>query len=199
MTMDQIEGIEPIHENWGLNLGQELDDEGDPPRIWSPDGNYPGTAFTRSIGDAMAETLGVVADPELDEHAIRPEDRFIVIASDGVFEFLTNQAVVDMVAKHTCPLEASRAVVTEAYQMWLQYEVRTDDITMICLFVTGNTTTAAGSSIATQVGELFLLICIAERALTVLMFLTDLVLTVLFLTDLVLYCTDISYCTNISY
>lgn len=66
LSMDQIEGLEPVHENWGdINLGEEIDEGGDPPRIWSPHGSYPGTAFTRSIGDMYAEELGVVADPEI--------------------------------------------------------------------------------------------------------------------------------------
>ena len=59
----------------------------------------------------------------------------IVVASDGVFEFLTNQSVIDMCAKFADPLDACRAVVAEAYELWLQYELRTDDITMICIVV----------------------------------------------------------------
>ncbi|CAM9419992.1 unnamed protein product [Ascophyllum nodosum] len=139
MSMDQIEGLEPIHENWGdVDLGVELDEGGDPPRIWSPFGEYPGTAFTRSIGDVIAEELGVVADPEIIHRKIHPCDRFLVIASDGVFEFLTNQSVADMVARYTDPLEACKKVVQESYDLWLQYEVRTDDITIICVYIEGN-------------------------------------------------------------
>lgn len=41
LTVDQVEGIEPIHENWGLTLGEEIDENGDPPRIWHPYGQYP--------------------------------------------------------------------------------------------------------------------------------------------------------------
>lgn len=68
LTMDQLEGIEPIHENWGdLTLGEQIDEGGDPPRIWAPTGSYPGTAFTRSIGDRVAEEFGVVAEPEIIE------------------------------------------------------------------------------------------------------------------------------------
>lgn len=52
-----------------------------------------------------------------------------------MFEFLTNQSVIDICAKFTDPLEACRAVVAESYELWLQYELRTDDITMICIFV----------------------------------------------------------------
>ena len=55
--------------------GVELDEGGDPPRIWSPFGEYPGTAFTRSIGDVIAEELGVVADPEIIHRKIHPCDR----------------------------------------------------------------------------------------------------------------------------
>jgi CRP-like cAMP-binding protein len=42
-----------------------------------------------------------------------------------------------MCAKFSDPLEACRAVVAESYELWLQYELRTDDITMICIFVDG--------------------------------------------------------------
>ncbi len=66
LSMDQIEGIEPIHENWGdLNLGEDIDEGGDPPRVWSANGDYPGTAFTRSLGDVFAEECGVIPEPEI--------------------------------------------------------------------------------------------------------------------------------------
>ena len=58
---------------------------------------YPGTAFTRSIGDAAAEQIGVFAEPEMQYRLLGPNDAFMVIASDGVFEFLPSQSVVDMV------------------------------------------------------------------------------------------------------
>lgn len=62
-------------------------------------------------------------------------DKFIIIASDGVFEFLTNQMVADECAHHSDPLVACKAVVAQAYHLWLQYEVRTDDITMIAIYI----------------------------------------------------------------
>ena len=51
MTIDQIEGAEPVHENWDCVLGEELDEVGDPPRVWCAALDRPGCAFTRSIGD----------------------------------------------------------------------------------------------------------------------------------------------------
>ena len=135
MTMDQLDGLEPIHENWGLNLGEEIDDIGDPPRIWHPHGQYPGCAFTRSIGDQVSEALGVYAEPEIESHVLQPGDQYVIIASDGVWEFLTSQAVADLVAKYDDPLDACRAVVAKSYDLWMATEERTDDITMIALFL----------------------------------------------------------------
>ena len=40
--------------------------------------------------------MGVVGAPEIEVHEVRPEDTYIIIATDGVFEFLTNQNVVDV-------------------------------------------------------------------------------------------------------
>ncbi len=70
MSMGQLDGSEPMHEDWGLSLGDEIDEQGDPPRIWARDGGYPGTAFTRSVGDRYAEKLGVTAEPEIVERYI---------------------------------------------------------------------------------------------------------------------------------
>lgn len=54
-----------------------------------------------------------------------------MLASDGVFEFLPSQSVVDMVSKFDDLHDAALSVVAESYRLWLQYETRTDDITMI--------------------------------------------------------------------
>jgi len=77
--------------------GDEESDEGDPPRLWVQNGMYPGTAFTRSVGDSTAEGIGVTAVPEVKEVRITPEHLFFVVASDGVFEFLSSQVVASMV------------------------------------------------------------------------------------------------------
>ncbi len=142
LSLDQIEGLEPVpidsdDENGkdDIDLGKEIDEGGDPPRVWHPEQDYPGTAFTRSLGDALAEELGVFAEPEMVTRELEEGDEIIVLASDGVFEFLTNQSVIDICAKFKDPLAACRAVVAESYELWLQYELRTDDITMICIFI----------------------------------------------------------------
>jgi len=134
LTLDQLEGLkDPDIQCWG----SEEDDDGDPPRLWTQTGMYPGTAFTRSFGDAAAEKIGVTAEPECMQKEITPDVEFIVLASDGVFEFLSSQTVVDMVAKFKDIQEAANAIVSESYRLWLQYETRTDDITIIILKLNG--------------------------------------------------------------
>lgn len=143
LTLDQIEGLKnPDVQCWGTEEG----DDGDPPRLWVPNGMYPGTAFTRSIGDSIAETIGVVANPEIVALELTPDHLFFVIASDGVFEFLSSQAVVDMVSSFTDPRDACAAIVAESYRLWLQFETRTDDITVIVVQISGLTGATVGQA-----------------------------------------------------
>jgi serine/threonine protein phosphatase PrpC len=53
----------------------------------------PGLAMSRSIGDMIAHTIGVSSDPEVTRFDLSSRDKFIVIASDGVFEYLSNQEI----------------------------------------------------------------------------------------------------------
>ncbi|XP_021723591.1 protein phosphatase 2C and cyclic nucleotide-binding/kinase domain-containing protein-like [Chenopodium quinoa] len=143
LTLDQIEGLKnPDVQSWGT----EEDDDGDPPRLWVQNGMYPGTAFTRSLGDSIAETIGVVANPEIVVMELSPDYPFFVLASDGVFEFLSSQTVVDMVALHKDPRDACAAIVAESYRLWLQFETRTDDITIIVVHVNGLNDVFGGSA-----------------------------------------------------
>lgn len=95
LSVDQVEGVkDPTVQSWG----DEESAGSDPPRLWMQNGMYPGTAFTRSVGDSIAEKIGVVAVPEVLTVQLTPKNPFFLLASDGVFEFLSSQAVVDMVS-----------------------------------------------------------------------------------------------------
>lgn len=134
LTLEQLEGVKKQNvQCWG---GEE-DDDGDPPRLWVQNGMYPGTAFTRSVGDSIAENIGVISVPEVSVMQLTPMHPFFVIASDGVFEFLSSQAVVDIVAKFKDPHDACAEIVAESYRLWLEFETRTDDITVIIVQING--------------------------------------------------------------
>jgi len=135
-SIDQMEGKEPMHEDWGeVDLGVDIDTEGDPPRVWCMDHDYPGTAFSRSLGDTVGEDIGVNAEPEIITKEITARDEILVVASDGIFEFLTNQQVIDICAESNNPMHACSRLLEESYKQWLVYELRTDDITCIVMFL----------------------------------------------------------------
>jgi cGMP-dependent protein kinase len=138
-TIDQLEGLAVEHNNWGDFVhGEQVDTHGDPPRVWVPGKKYPGCAFTRSFGDSTGEDVGVTADPELVTCDLTARDEILVIASDGIFEFLTNQEVIDICAACLNPLQASEAVTKAAYDKWIEHDNRSDDITVIVCFLSSN-------------------------------------------------------------
>jgi serine/threonine protein phosphatase PrpC len=84
--------------------------------------------MSRSLGDNQAHTVGVSAEPgsfitpfntyiDIFKHEFIADDRFIVIASDGIWEFLENQEVAEIIwphyVKHT-PEAAGNVLVRAA-------------------------------------------------------------------------------------
>lgn len=45
------------------------------------------------MGDFIAAELGVIAEPEVTRLNLGKEDKFLILASDGIWEFITSQAV----------------------------------------------------------------------------------------------------------
>ena len=82
----------------------------DPPRCWVPCCGFPGTGFTRSLGDLSAKGIGVCEVPEILVREVGPNDRFIVLCSDGVTEFLTSQDVVDIISENETMADACKDI-----------------------------------------------------------------------------------------
>ena len=61
------------------------------------DEDIPGLAMSRSVGDLVAASVGVTCEPEFLNHDLTLEDKFLVIGSDGIFEFLSNEQVLKIV------------------------------------------------------------------------------------------------------
>lgn len=61
--------------------------------------------------DAAAEAIGVIADPEISSGSVSADTPFVVLASDGVFEFMQDQTVVDLVCPPVAFAEAHAVVV----------------------------------------------------------------------------------------
>jgi serine/threonine protein phosphatase PrpC len=92
---------------------------------------FPGTAFTRSLGDKLAKQLGVTSDPETGIHPIPDSGATFVIGSDGVFDFICDHEVASIVMESKDPEKACRELVGKAWHRWSESEERVDDITVI--------------------------------------------------------------------
>lgn len=53
--------------------------------------------MSRSMGDKVAHSVGVSAEPEVLEFTLGLDDKFLILASDGVWEFLSNEDVAQIV------------------------------------------------------------------------------------------------------
>lgn len=110
----------------------EYDDGGPSPhRVWLRDQNIPGLAMSRSLCDTVAKIAGVISEPEITERRLGASDRFLVLGSDGLFEFMSSQEVADIVQKYDDPEKAVERLMVKSKQRWLENEPVSDDTTII--------------------------------------------------------------------
>ncbi|KAG8459087.1 hypothetical protein KFE25_002494 [Diacronema lutheri] len=107
-------------------------------RVWLRDEETPGIAMSRSFGDDLAATVGIVAEPEVQFFELSDDLAFVLIASDGVWEFMSDQEVVDSIwlkrQMHGLTFhEAVDAVALESSAKWAENEGIVDDITILAL------------------------------------------------------------------
>lgn len=92
-----------------------------PQRVWLQNEEIPGLAMSRSFGDRVAHSVGVSAEAETWEFTLGLHDKFLVIASDGVWEFLSNEDVANIVYpfyEQNAPEAAANALVKAAFKKW---------------------------------------------------------------------------------
>lgn len=99
---------------------------------------YPGgLAVSRAFGDLQLKTADesvggfgayVTADPEIIEEVVTPQDEFIVLASDGLWDVFTDQDAIDFAKKYLPdkPQAAAEALCREAFQRQSQ-----DNVTVV--------------------------------------------------------------------
>jgi len=102
------------------------DEKGDPVgphRVWLKTEDYPGLAMSRSFGDEVAASVGVIAKPEIFEWKLTEEDRFVVLASDGLWEFIESDEVVNIVKEYYLKNDvqgAAEFLVKESSKRWIK-------------------------------------------------------------------------------
>ena len=125
----------------GGRIKAMVDEDGSfigPLRVYLKDKELPGLAMTRSFGDYFATIAGTIAVPEIKEHILVPEDKFIILATDGLYEFINSEEVGNIIKKYyekNDIVGCCEYLYKESYRKWIAEEEDTvDDITIILVF-----------------------------------------------------------------
>ena len=102
--------------------------------------NIPGLAMSRSFGDELAKGIGVTCQPDSNSRSLTPEDRFIVVGSDGIYDFLSHfsisSTVSECMARNVNPQDAAGRLVCEAVKRWERGQNNyVDDVTAIVVYL----------------------------------------------------------------
>ncbi|CAM0905031.1 unnamed protein product [Alopecurus aequalis] len=129
-----------------------LPNEPDVTRVWLPKYNSPGLAMARAFGDFCLKNYGVISVPDVSYHRITEKDEFIVLATDGIWDVLSNTDVVSIVSKANSEASAARVLVQSAHRAWKTRfpTSKVDDCAAVCLFFK---TDAKSSDSGTKAGD----------------------------------------------
>ncbi|KAL8171807.1 hypothetical protein V2J09_023611, partial [Rumex salicifolius] len=105
-------------------------------RMWLPKEHSPGLAMSRSLGDYCVKEYGLISEPDVTLRSISNKDQFLIVATDGVWDVVSNQEAVQIVASTRDRAKAAERLVKCAAQAWRRKRrgIAMDDISAICLF-----------------------------------------------------------------
>ena len=125
----------------GGKISKEKDEFGNKTgiaRIWKKDGGNIGLALTRSFGDEILSKIGVICEPEVKEFILSKDDKFIIIGTDGLWEYITSQECVEIVKEFYLKNDIQGAInylFKESAKRWITEQDVIDDITIILIFL----------------------------------------------------------------
>lgn len=101
-----------------------------------------GLAMSRSFGDYHLKRAGVIAEPVITHHTVTDDDEFFIIASDGLWEFISSDEAVSIVgdcfSEGMCASEACSRLIQAAIETWKEYEGDyRDDVTCVVVKLSG--------------------------------------------------------------
>ena len=93
--------------------------------------------MSRSIGDLKGKNFGIIPNPGIIEYNLNKNTKYIVVCSDGVWEFLDNKAVKDLGKNYyvnNYPKAFCHELVNQALFLWVLNDIVVDDITAVVAF-----------------------------------------------------------------
>ena len=108
-----------------------------PYRVWAIGEDYPGLAMSRSIGDMDAKKVGVIPNPQIIEYTIDKSSKYFIIATDGIWEFITNEECMRFAnpfyMRNDC-FGLCKELSQKATNLWITKDIIIDDITCVVGF-----------------------------------------------------------------
>ena len=125
-----------IEKAGGRVFAMKYDDGIDgPARVWLSYSDMPGLAMSRSLCDTIGKEAGVISTPDVTITKLTAEDEFVILASDGLWEFMPNERVVEIASAHKAdPRVALEKLVAESTALWKTNEPVVDDTTAIIAY-----------------------------------------------------------------
>ncbi|KAL5538481.1 hypothetical protein UlMin_044635 [Ulmus minor] len=113
-----------------------LEDEPGVYRVWMPNGKSPGLAVSRAFGDHCVKEFGLISVPDVTQRNITSKDKFVILATDGVWDVISNKEAVQVVGSAPDKVKSARRLVECAALAWKSKKrgIAMDDISAICLF-----------------------------------------------------------------
>ncbi|KAK4265814.1 hypothetical protein QN277_026816 [Acacia crassicarpa] len=113
-----------------------MEDEPGVYRVWLPNGKTPGLAISRAFGDYCVKDFGLISVPQVTQRILTSRDQFIILASDGVWDVISNEEAVKIVSSVAQKEKAAQRLVQCAAYEWKRKRrnIAMDDMSAICLF-----------------------------------------------------------------
>ncbi|XP_022870674.1 probable protein phosphatase 2C 34 [Olea europaea var. sylvestris] len=128
-----------------------LDDEPGVHRVWLPDEESPGLAMSRAFGDYCVKNFGLISVPEVTQRHITSKDQFVVLATDGVWDVVSNQEALQIVSTTPDRGKSAKHLVECAVRAWKKKRrgIAIDDISAIVLFFHSSPSCEQSNSVST--------------------------------------------------
>jgi len=121
LRFDEKKRIEKLGGKINLN-----DKNGDAPRVMK------NIAVTRAFGDTQLKKSKIlISEPEINEILLMPEDHFVVLATDGLWDVLSDEEVISIVQSTEDNLQASQQLINQAVQLGSK-----DNISCVVIYLT---------------------------------------------------------------
>lgn len=138
LTVDFKPNLPQESERIALSRGRVFCSKDEPGvyRVWQPHKGASGLALSRAFGDHCMKEFGLISEPGVTQRHITSRDQFVILATDGVWDVISNEEAVQIVSSAPEREKSAKRLVKEAARAWKckRPGIAMDDISAICMY-----------------------------------------------------------------